>query len=160
MTAKALRVRFGTAKHGWLPISISASEAKFECTTSYTPKEFVLPLVEALIDLAQSRTPISRLVILSQEPIESEIRFFWTGPTDDSLSLQVVEFPDRIRTKYPGDIKFFITVNRCTILLSFWRALRDLESRVEQESFESHWGSLFPSKEMSLLTAAIEALQR
>ena len=159
MNAQPIRVRFGTAKNGWLPVLISTFDSKIEYAASYVPKDIVLSLTEVLLEIAESHTAISRSVVLFHEPAESEIHFIWSGPISDSLSLQVLEFPDHLRTKGPGQAQLSFQNKRGAILLSFWRALRDLESRVEQESFETQWRHTFPSKELSLLTSAIDAIQ-
>jgi len=121
---------------------------------SYLPNDFLLELTEALHFIL--RQPGERLAILSEEPVETEWRFF---RIQDAVVFSLVEYPDSKRLKGKGKKLFEQTGFPLDIVLPLWRGLRELAGRKIKEGFWTHWthhwAHPFPLESLEALSEAI-----
>jgi hypothetical protein len=129
-----MKLRFGTAKNGWLPAELEAGDEKFAFDISYVPNDFLLELVEALIKLL--RGPGDWRACLPQEPVEVEWRFY---RIQDGAVFFLVEYPGSSRAKGTGTKVFESCGDPLEIALPLWRGFRELRGRKFKESFGTHW---------------------
>jgi|GEM_PF-1542222 len=149
-----MKLRFGTARNGWLPAELEADEERLAFDISYLPNDFLLELVEALINLL--REPGEWRACLPQEPVEVEWRFY---RIQDGAVFTLVEYPGSSRTKGTGTKVFEASGYPLEIALPLWRGLRELRGRKFKESFgthwRQHWAHPFPDQALDTLSEAI-----
>ena len=129
-----LKLRFETAKNGWLPAELEAGGERFNFDISYTPNDFLLELVEALNHILNSAGEWH--ACLPQEPVEVEWRFY---RIQDAVVFSLVEFPDSKRKKGTGKRIYETSGSPIEIALPLWRGLRELAGRKFKEGFHTHW---------------------
>ncbi|MBH8572758.1 hypothetical protein I8752_06965 [Nostocaceae cyanobacterium CENA369] len=143
-------VRFGDANHGWLPVKLITNKEEFLFTASYVPYDSLSELVEALSLFL--RTGASKLVRWNTEPIEYE---FVLSEYAEQARLEVFEYPGSQRIQGTGKAVFEFSGSRKSLIVPFWPALRDLETRV---GFEQQWQRSLPKHKMQLLGQQIDKL--
>lgn len=150
-----MKLRFGTARNGWLPAELEANAGRFAFDISYLPNDFLLELIEALTGLLRGAGEWR--ACLPQEPVEVEWRFF---RIQDGCVFSLVEFPGSERTKGSGAKIFEFSGYPLEIVLPIWRGIRELRGRKFKEGFGTHWrhhwAHPFPDQALDALTAAIE----
>lgn len=149
-----MKLMFGRARHGWLPAELEADDVLLQFDISYLPNDFLLELIEALrFVLCQ---PGEWLAILSQEPVETEWRFY---RIQDAVVFSLVEFPDSKRLKGTGTKLLERTGYPLEIVLPLWRGLRELAGRKFKEGFSTHWthhwAHPFPLGSLDALSEAV-----
>lgn len=149
-----MKLMFGRAKHGWLPAELEADDVLLQFDISYLPNDFLLELTEALRFVLHQ--PGERFAILSQEPVETEWRFY---RIQDAVVFSLVEFPDSSRLKGTGKKLLERTGYPLEIVLPLWRGLRELAGRKFKEGFSTHWthhwAHPFPSESLDALSEAV-----
>lgn len=143
-------VRFGDANHGWLPVILITNEQEFSFAASYVPYDSLSQLVEALSLFL--KTSASKVVIWNTEPIEYEFIF---SECDDQAQIEVFEYAGSQRIQGTDKAVFKFSGSRQSLAIPFWRALRDIETRVD---FEQKWQRSFPKHGMQLLRQQIHKL--
>uniref|UniRef100_A0A0C1N5B2 Uncharacterized protein n=1 Tax=Tolypothrix bouteillei VB521301 TaxID=1479485 RepID=A0A0C1N5B2_9CYAN len=86
------------------------------------------------------------------EPIEYEFIF---SESDGQAQLEVVEYANSKRIKGKSQTVFHLNGSRKFLVLPFWRALRDVETRI---AFEQKWQRSFPKLGMQQLGQQIQHL--
>lgn len=150
MTLNGLKVVFDDPEHGWIALMISCGETSVTIVTEYTPRDSFLELANALYNLLMRDGEF--IVRWQYNPTEYDMSFERKGA---AVSMNVVEYPDRLRREGRGDLMFSISGSYADICLPFWRALRDLQGRFSPEELDSKWHRAFPSREIDILTNAI-----
>ncbi|ALF56527.1 hypothetical protein ACX27_23665 [Nostoc piscinale CENA21] len=89
------------------------------------------------------------MVRWNTEPIRYEFLF---AQNDKKLTLDVVKLSNLPINQQRNELVFKVNSSCISMVLSFWRALRHLES---YENFALHWGRVFPQREMRLLEKLI-----
>ena len=146
-----LRLKFGTAKHGWLPAVLEIDACPHVFSISYLPRDFLRDLVDALSRAASYEGPYTATIC--EEPTESD----WTfRRIQDCVVFSVIEHPGHQRTKGIGKKIVETSGSVGEILLPVWRGLRELESRRLKEHFKAHWSNAFPVTELERLTDQLE----
>lgn len=149
-----MKLMFGRAKHGWLPAELEADDVLFQFDISYLPNDFLLELTEALRFVLHQ--PGERVAILSQEPVETEWRFY---RIQDAVVFSLVDFADSSRLKGSGKKLLERTGYPLEIVLPLWRGLRELAGRKFKEGFSTHWthhwAHPFPSESLDALSEAV-----
>ncbi|BAY76926.1 hypothetical protein NIES25_33840 [Nostoc linckia NIES-25] len=143
-------VRFGDVNHGWLTVKLITQEQELSFAASYTPYDSLSELVDGLSLFLQ--TGASKLVRWNTEPIEYEFIF---SKCDEQAQLQVLEYASSQQNQGTAKAVFKFSGSRESLTLAFWRALRDLETRV---GFEQEWHRSFPKHGMQLLGQQIHNL--
>lgn len=142
-----LRVNFGVADSGSLPVMLTATNQQLTFVASYIPYDSLNDLVASLTVLLNADGSTS--VIWNTEPTEYD--FLFTAK-ENEITLTVTEFPSARRTSHAGSIVFTVQASRRELVLIFWRALRNLRT---QQAFEQHWKREFPDAAMEQLTAKL-----
>lgn len=149
-----LRVEFDWPDHGWLKLELRCEQVVF--AESFSHIHPTLPrLCDALCALAEGRQP--RPVVFVLEPQEFELSF--RSQQNDHCSVNAVRFPDHGRDPEDGEVVFEYSGTSPEVVLSFWRALRQLQTRLPDHEFTARWREPFPANEMALLTAAVERIK-
>lgn len=149
-----MKLRFETAKNGWLPAKLEAEGEEFAFDISYLPNDFLIELIEALLHLLKE--PGEWLACLPQEPTAVEWRFY---RIQDAAVFSLVQFPGSERQKGTGKKIFEMTGTPLEIVLPLWRGLCELHGRRPKEGFSTHWtqhwAHPFPERSLDALSAAI-----
>ncbi|MEM1054222.1 MAG: hypothetical protein AAGI52_01745 [Bacteroidota bacterium] len=150
--SSVLRLRFGTAQHGWLPVLLEVEGQTHAFQASHVPFDFVGEVTEAAsVFLSTGADTLARM---SEEPGMIDWRF---GSEGERAVLRIVTFSSGTRTEAEGVVTAEVFGSSLGLVVPVWRALRDLESRVEDEDYRLHWGEPFPSEALARLTTRIEA---
>lgn len=145
------RVSFGDVKHGWMPVNLITNNQQFSFIASYTPYDSIAELVEALSSFIQRGYP--KIVRWNTEPTEYEFIF---SESNNQGMLKVLEYTNRQKFQNLEQIVFTFCSSRVLLVIPFWRALRDVETRY---NFEKNWQRAFPKREMQLLKEQIHKQQ-
>ena len=153
-TMSQLKVEFDQPEHGWLKLELRSEEVLLSDTFSHIYP--TLPnLCDALCALASGS--YSRPVVFLLEPQELELSF--TSHEDQKCIVNVVRFADRGRDSRNREVAFAYSGPSREVVLSFWRALRQLQTCLTEDDFTTSWGEPFPAHEMAALTAAVERIK-
>ena len=155
LTMSGLKVAFDAPEHGWLQLQLHSEGVVFSDTFSHIYS--TLPnLCDALCEVAAgrgSRRPVRFLL----EPQELELSV--TLQDEQTCIVNVVWFPDRRRDLENGEGVFRYAGRPQEVVLSFWRALRQLETCLPEREFTARWREPFPRTAMASLTAAVAAIK-
>jgi hypothetical protein len=148
--AESLKIYFRKISNGWLRVQIQFEEALFSFTASSVPNDSIYELAKGLFIFASTHT--IQTIKWNTEPVEYDFVF-----THDSekASFEIVEYADSRRLKGTGTPRFATNGTLKSLVVPFWRALRELENN---EQFEQQWKHPFPQKEMDLLTNVVKTL--
>jgi hypothetical protein len=145
-----LQVSLCNPHNGWLEVSISTEEEEFKEAVSYTPNDFTAELVMAAALLMQGQ---DGLAVASCEPNTYDFRF--CKESDVGMGrFYIVGFPDH-RRKDTGGVILSFRASTTNIALPFWRALRNLESRVSATDYQDAMRREFPSSQLQRLSALL-----
>lgn len=147
-----MKLRFGKARHGWLPtvLEIDGQELLFD--VSYLPYDFVGELVTALSGVLDA--PGEYLARISEEPSEHDWQF--ESSNASAVSFLIVSYPTGRRIKSEAEVTAETWGAPLDIALPLWRGLRELASRAGAEGFRSHWREPFPFDALDRLTELVE----
>jgi hypothetical protein len=148
-----MKLRFGTARHGWLTTTLELDDGPRVFDVSYLPYDFVGELVAALHGVLDG--PGEHVARICEEPAEHEWRFRASDPS--ALVLEVVTHGDGRRGK--GQVQARVWGPPMDIVLPLWRGLRELASRAGAEGWHKHWSQPFPHAALDRLTERIEHLR-
>lgn len=149
-----LRVEFDQPEHGWLKLELRSEEVVLSDTFSHIYP--TLPsLCDALCALTESKGP--RPVVFLIEPQELELSF--RSEENYNCIVNAVRFSDHRRDSENGEVVFEYSGPAQEVVLSFWRALRQLQTCLPEHEFTTRWRDPFPANEMAALTAAVERIK-
>ena len=145
-----MKLRFGRARHGWLPTTLELDEDTLSFDVSYLPYDFVGELVAALSGVLDG--PGEYIARICEEPVEHDWRF--RSFDRSAVLFEVVTYAHgRSRT---GEFVGRVTAPPLEIVLPLWRGLRELGSRAHGEGHQSNWTLPFPFDALDRLTERIE----
>jgi hypothetical protein len=153
--SQKFKVHFGESGAGSLAVSIGKNEqiVYFHASSFLYPS--LWELIESLRSLINIEYKVNRQVVRwATEPIEYEFIF---DRQYDRVSLEILEFSNSTRIKGVSKSIFKINESVESIVLPFWRALRELETR---HDFERQWQRPFPKLEMKKLNREIDFLKK
>ena len=142
-----LRVRFGEAQHGWLPVDIHTTEQKLAFAASHVPYDSLSELTVALLQAYLTETSYHARWML--EPTEYVFTFH---RQHTQMQFAIFEHARPPLGKAQVTPLFAITDRPEVIVRPFWRALRSLETR---SHFQEQWPWAFPHRDMRSLEAAL-----
>jgi hypothetical protein len=147
-----IKIIFGSASAGWLPVKVMAERQELSFSVSYTPNDFLSELVGALSGaLTYDGTYVATI---NEEPVLSSwtfrrashtVAFAIATDVGRGMPLRSRKLLEHLGQPLP-------------IVLPFWRALRELESRQPAQHFEARWRRPFPSVELEKLTMQVRLL--
>jgi hypothetical protein len=137
-------IRFETPQHGWLPIELLVADQRLMFHASDVAPNFLEGLVVALDAFLDGQVST---VEIFEEPALHELTFT-TKSGKGLLQIKLDGVLTPIEFEEP----------KVEIALTCWRALRELEGRVEQKAFDEHWLG-FPNKQVAALGQKIKKLQ-
>ncbi|OUL35103.1 hypothetical protein BV372_12160 [Nostoc sp. T09] len=127
---------FECPAHDWIFVKVLSQEQQLSFIASYTPYNSFIELIDALlIFLKRSDRTVVRW---NTELIEYDFHFY---NNDQQAMLDIVKLTDCQINSLANELVFRINSSPIFIALSFWRALRHLET---DSNFEQKWGRAFP----------------
>ena len=147
-----MTLRFGQARHGWLPTTLETDVGDLAFVSSHVPYDFPAELVAALSGVLSA--PGEYVARLNEEPPECDWRF--RSEDGSALTFEVVRYRSGLRTAGAGEVVLTVGGAALDIVLPFWRGLRELASRARDEAFGSHWNEPFPFEALERLTVRVE----
>ena len=151
---RKLKVSFDEPEHGWIAITMSADDEKFMLIPSRVPYDSITELAAALNKILEGYS--EAVVRWSEGPAEYEFVF---RVSDGSLNLDVYEVT-LVQGGIRRDSVFNFIGPRDQLLISFWRALRELQGRYDPAEYERRWKEPFPTRELEVLTQRMKALKQ
>ncbi len=145
-----MRVRFDDPDAGWIGLSIQGDVDRFEQSFSYAGYDAFQELVLALERLLLPNTTANVTCLLGPGQFDLAFR-----RAEQLVQFSVVEYPDHRRLDGTGDTVFAQSGSYQQIVVPFWRALRNLESRFGEEELARRWHREFPHAALDRLTMRI-----
>lgn len=142
-----LRIHFETPVHGWILVTFEDGEQILRLDVSHTPIDSLAPFAEIPLAFVERGEGIGRVHI---EPGTYDIVLRKEG---DQALLEVFELQHFGELSGRGTLVFKAQDTPQTLLLMWWRALRNLESRFDKV----HWDFDFPTdavKRLGLIAKA------
>jgi hypothetical protein len=149
---RKLKVGFDEPEHGWIAITMSADDERFILIPSHVPYDSITELAVALNKILEGYSEAT--VRWNEEPAEYEFVF---RVSEGALNLDIYEVA-RVQGGIRRNSVFSFSGLRDQLLISFWRALRELQGRYDPSEYERRWNEPFPTSEMEVLTQRIKAL--
>ena len=147
-----MKLRFGKARHGWLPTALETDGGDLAFVVSHVPYDFPAELVAALSGVLSA--PGEHVARLNEEPTEYDWRF--QSEDESATAFEVVRYPSGRRTETEAEVLLTVTGAPLDIVLPFWRGLREFASRVRVEGYGSHWNEPFPFEALARLTERVD----
>ena len=147
-----LKVELVPPKDGWAVLLVSRGTEVVEFSFSYSPRDSVEDLIEAVDRIVTS--PGESSVVLRAGPEELDIEF---ARHEDRVDVRLVTYPNSTRHRdVPGDERMSFSGNPRLIGKVFWRALRDLQSRIPAPTYLQEWHHPFPERLVAQLGSRFE----
>ena len=144
-----LRVRFGEAEHGWLPVEIVTPQRTICFSASHIPFDSLSELTTALLQTALTETPYQVRWML--EPVVYRFTF---RRSEAQVQLSIHALPTARAADEQGTLLLCYRAPTDAVIRPFWRALRALESHPPQAQ---HWSSALPQNDMRRLEVVLAA---
>lgn len=141
-----LRIRFETPVHGWMLVTFETDEEIFQLDVSYAPIDSLAPFAEIPLSFVEYGEGIGRVTI---EPGAYDIVL--RREADQAL-LEIFELHHFGELPGTGKLVFKTQDKSQALLLMWWRALRNLESRFDK----AHWRYGFPSEVVKKLGVIVK----
>jgi hypothetical protein len=149
--APAIKLRFGTARHGWMPTALEIDDGgALSFDVSHIPYDFVGELVAALAGVLDG--PGEYVARICEEPVEHDWRFRSFDPS--AVVFEIVTFAHGRGRK--GEVVAKARGTPLEIVLPLWRGLRELSSRASAEDYRKNWSAPFPFDALDRLTERVE----
>lgn len=149
--AQKLEVTFSPPSNGWVGLDLRVGDQRLSENLSH-----IFPglrdLCSGLCDVMNGAA--SRPAVFYLEPAQLELRI--SPEASDRWRFTASVFPDR-RRHAPAAAAIVAVFPAAIIVLTFWRALRRLETSLSPEEFASRFRDPFPSLEMASLTKLLDA---
>jgi len=133
---------------GWIEVAVETPAFHFCEPVSCTPNDFVDELIAGL-NLSMHGQPATARA--SCEPTTFEFAFS-PGQCTDGLSFQIVRHANWGRSRGKGQAVLFFQGTRRAVVLSFWRALKALEGRVNAGKYREAMRREFPAQKLRTLS--------
>ena len=150
-----MTLRFGSARHGWLPTTLSVESRDLVFDISHVPYDFPSELVAALSGVLAA--PGEYVARVNEEPTEYDWRF--QSVAGSVATFEVVRYASGHRTEEEAEVVSTVDAAPLDIALPLWRGLRELASRARDEAFGVHWNEPFPFEALDRLTARVKQVQ-
>jgi len=153
---KSFRVSFESPQSGWMSVGLKAGGRRLVFGASHAPYDSLRELIEALSALLVEGPPRA-VARWNCEPEEYDFEFSSEG---ERAGLNVRHYPTRARRAGAARQVFSHRDERLRLVLPFWRELRELRRRTDEDDFERNWRRTFPASELSELTKLIRRRRR
>jgi hypothetical protein len=147
---QALSVELGPPVAGRGLLRVSRGEDLVEFSFSYTPRDSIEALAEA-VDSVVSTTG-ERRVVFSSGPEELELVL---SREANRVNIQLLSYRDQ-RRGTPGEERLAFVLNPQLTGKLFWRALRQLQSRIDDTEYQQAWHHPFPRRLVDQLGARLK----
>jgi hypothetical protein len=146
-----MKLRFGKARHGWLPTTLEIDDGgALAFDVSHIPYDFVGELVAALAGVLDG--PGEYVARICEEPAEHDWRF--RSSDRSAVVFEVVSYTHGRGKK--GEVVSKAWGTPLEIVLPLWRGLRELSGRASAEGYRKNWSAPFPSDALDRLTERVE----
>ncbi|HEX8474207.1 MAG TPA: hypothetical protein VF666_09260 [Pyrinomonadaceae bacterium] len=150
-------VSFESPQSGWMSMRLRAGAEQLVLGVSYAPYDSLRDLIVGLTALLRDGQGF--VVRWNCEPEEYDLRVAATA-TDEEIELGVTRYPDHRRRQTARQTVFSHRAPKMEICLAFWRELRELRRRSNEDVFDKNWRRPYPQAEMQEFTKLIRALKR
>ncbi len=147
---REVKLRFGVAKNGWLPVLLEIGKHVHTFDASYLPNDFLVDLTNALVDVLTRDGTYE--AVLHEEPTENVWQFF---RIQDEVVFTIVRYASHRRSGIRPDKLFEIYGSPTEVALPLWRGLKELASRRLKDNFKQNWSRAFPVSELDRLEERI-----
>ena len=154
MLDQKLKVEFDAPEAGWTTVTLRAGEHYYQFFPSHVPYDSFSELVNALLKILDGYP--EAIVHWNDEPVEHEFLFVFEG---QRIDFKVYEIIDSVVAGRVRDEKFAFSGAQYDVLRSFWKGLRDMQSKQSVEEYERQWREPFPEREMVELTRRIKEMR-
>jgi hypothetical protein len=152
---QTLRVSLESPQHGFMSLRLSGGGPEsFVAVVSHEPYDSLRDLIEALSALLESDGEV--VVKWNSEPDEYDFQLAARGAR---FQLDVIHYPDHRRLVTASSVVFSFRGSKFEACQAFWKELRDLHRRSQQDEFDRQWRREFPEREMQELTKRIRSLK-
>src|SRR5215813_11356440 len=134
---RKLKVSFDEPEHGWIEITMSADDEQFMLIPSHVPYDSITELAVALNKILEGYSEAT--VRWNEEPAEYEFVF---RVNEGFLTLDVYEV-DVVQGGIRRNSIFNFSGALDQSLISFWRALRELQGRYDPSDYQRRWNEPF-----------------
>lgn len=150
-----------------MSIRLRAGEHQLVLGVSHAPYDSLHDLIVGLTALLAGGE--SFVVRWNCEPEEYDLRVAAsTGVADgadatdgsDEIELHMTRYPDHRRRPSARRIVFSHRAPRLEIGHAFWKELRELHRRSDEDVFDKNWRRPFPQREMQEFTKVVRSLKR
>jgi len=149
-----LKVEFDAPEAGWIAVTLSVEDRYNRFFPSHVPHDSISELVRALLKILDGYP--EAIVQWNDEPVEHEFLFVSEG---ERINFKVYEIIDSVVAGRVRGEKFAFCGTRYDVLRSFWKGLRDMQSKQSIEEYERQWREPFPEGEMVKLTCKIKEMK-
>jgi hypothetical protein len=146
-----LVVRFGNPQSGWMPLEIHTPHEQFNVFISCTPNDFLLELTTALSLAMQG---VEGTALASCEPTTYELAIS-PLPQIGMFQIKLAKYPSWKRSQSNVSEILALHGSMRDVILPFWRALRNMSSRLSAEEFQNAFHRDFPESCLRRLTELI-----
>ena len=147
-----LRVKFDDPKAGWIGFKVSACEQEFSASVSYTPNDFLFQLASAVSLALQGQAGVAAA---HTEPLWYDFAFTPNRDTG-AIVLDIVEYVSFPRKR--GKTLFSFEAQPLRIARPFYKALRDIETRLTVEEYRQAMRVNFPTAAVKRLGEQIQSV--
>lgn len=123
---------------------------------AHAPYDSLHDLIEGLTALAGEGRAFE--VRWNCEPEEYDLHV--TPAENEEVELRVTRYPDHRRRQAMRETVFSHRAPKMEICLAFWRELRELHRRSDEDVFDKNWRRPFPQQEMQEFTRVLRSLKR
>jgi hypothetical protein len=148
-----IQIEFDTPSARWIGMTVRCHDQEVTVIGSSTPYDSIGDLAMAMFRLAAGSP--DAVVSFNEEPMEYDLRF---QERDNRIDVTLTIYPDHRRSKDIGRDVLRAEASRAEVCLSFWRALRRLQTALSEEGFAEAWGYPFPARTVDRLTQLIRDL--
>lgn len=149
LTSK-LKVEFAAPENGWTKIKFVSDDNFYELFPSYMPCDSFSELLNALLKILAGNPEAA--VMWNDELTEYKFAFTLENR---KVIFRIYEITDSLVAGKIEEEKFSFCDSERNIIRSFWKGLRDMQSKQSAEEFKKQWRRPFPQNEMLELTQRI-----
>jgi hypothetical protein len=149
-----LRINLNRPTNGWLEVELMCGDQLYGFVPSHVPYDSVGELANALLGTLDGYE--KTIVHWNDEPVEHEFVF---ALSNNRLDFRVNKINETIQGKVMEQV-FSFCGSIYDVTWPFWKALREMESRLSKEEYERQWREPFPSREMAELGNRIRKLRQ
>jgi hypothetical protein len=149
-----LRIDLDRPIDGWLKVELTCGDQMYGFVPSHVPYDSVSELANALLGTRDGYE--KTIVHWNDEPVEHQFVF---ALSNNRMDFRVNKMCETIKGKIPEQV-FSFGGSIYDVIWPFWKALREMESRLSEEEYERQCREPFPARELAELGKRIRKLKQ